>query len=85
MWIKLSHAYHVTDAGPPYADALPFAQALVQANKDRCLWGTDWPHPQKKYETPNDGLLLDLLADWVPDEKVRNQILVDNPAKLNRW
>jgi predicted TIM-barrel fold metal-dependent hydrolase len=85
IWIKLSHPYHVTRQGPPYADVLPFAQALVDANKDRCLWGTDWPHPQRKWPTPNDGMLLDLLADWVPDEKIRNQILVDNPAKLNRF
>lgn len=26
--------------------------------------------------------LLDLLVDWVPDEALRNRILVDNPHKL---
>ena len=84
LWIKLSHAYLVSKAGPPYADVLPFAQALVAANPARCLWGTDWPH-NTKWETPNDGFLLDLLADWVPDEETRNRILVDNPNVLNRF
>jgi 2-pyrone-4,6-dicarboxylate lactonase len=31
---------------------------------------------------PNDGDLLDLLADWVPDEAARRRILVDNPCAL---
>ncbi len=30
----------------------------------------------------NDGVLLDLLAEWVPDEVTRTRILVDNPAAL---
>jgi 2-pyrone-4,6-dicarboxylate lactonase len=28
------------------------------------------------------GDLLDLLADWVPDEERRSHILVDNPHRL---
>jgi predicted TIM-barrel fold metal-dependent hydrolase len=31
---------------------------------------------------PNDGDLLDLLAEWVPDEATRNRILVQNPTTL---
>jgi predicted TIM-barrel fold metal-dependent hydrolase len=31
---------------------------------------------------PNDGDLADLLGHWVPDVKVRDRILVDNPATL---
>ena len=27
-------------------------------------------------------MLLDLLTEWVPDEKVRRRILVENPATL---
>ncbi len=48
-----------------------------------CLvWGSDWPHPTLRADAkPDDALLLDLLAEWAPQE-VRNRILVDNPAKL---
>jgi predicted TIM-barrel fold metal-dependent hydrolase len=89
IWVKLSHPYHGSRQGPPYDDILPFAQALVDANAAQCVWGTNWPHGQKRWrkdwERPQDGKLLDLLVKWVPDEATRNRILVDNPAKLNRF
>jgi 2-pyrone-4,6-dicarboxylate lactonase len=31
---------------------------------------------------PNDGDLVDLLAEWMPDEVTRHRILVDNPCTL---
>ena len=31
---------------------------------------------------PNDGDLVDLLAEWIPDPATRRRILVDNPAEL---
>lgn len=82
-WAKLSGAYRLTgQAHAPYADVLPFARAIVEASPQRCVWGSDWPHPSVRIPMPNDGALLDMLADWVPDEATRNQILVANPAKL---
>ncbi len=82
-WVKLSGAYRMSaQSRPPYADVTAFAQALVKANPYRCVWGTDWPHPHIDTPVPNDGDLLDLLSLWVPDRKVRNAILVDNPAIL---
>ncbi len=84
-WLKLSGAYADTKIGPPtYADSTAVAQAYVKAAPERLVWGSDWPHPseQGKPPLPDDALLFDLLAEWAPDEKVRNRILVDNPAKL---
>jgi predicted TIM-barrel fold metal-dependent hydrolase len=82
-WVKLSAAYRITaEQEPPYTDVVPFARALLKANPGRCLWGTDWPHPHFSRPMPNDGDLLHLLADWAPDEVVRQRILVDNPAVL---
>jgi len=84
-WVKLSGAYQNTKVGPPtYADTIPLAQAYVKAAPERLVWGSDWPHPseQGKPPLPDDALLFDLLAQWAPDEAVRNRILVDNPAKL---
>ncbi|WP_035256016.1 amidohydrolase family protein [Actibacterium mucosum] len=82
-WAKLSAPYRMTaQSHPPYTDLAPFAQALVAANPDQCLWGSDWPHPFIPVDMPNDGALLDMLADWVPDTATRNRILVDNPARL---
>jgi 2-pyrone-4,6-dicarboxylate lactonase len=80
-WVKISGAERITAEGAPYADVVPFARAVVEAAPDRVLWGTDWPHPNVR-EMPDDGDLVDLLADSVPDERIRNRILVDNPAVL---
>ena len=76
--------------GTAYADATPLAQALVAANPDRIVWGTNWPHPGRGVTPtaiappyPNDdGMLLNQLPKWVPDAAIRKKILVDNPARL---
>ncbi len=82
-WAKLSGSYRITSQPkPPYEDVLPIAQALIDANEDRCVWASDWPHPHIPVAMPNDGDLLSMLADWAPGEALRNKILVDNPAKL---
>jgi 2-pyrone-4,6-dicarboxylate lactonase len=81
-WVKISGAERLTAGGtPPYDDVVPYAQALIAAAPDRILWGTDWPHPNVR-ATPDDGDLLDLLADFAPDEGTRTRILVDNPERL---
>jgi predicted TIM-barrel fold metal-dependent hydrolase len=81
-WVKLSGAYRVSAAGPPYADTIPFAQALVAQRPDRLVWGSDWPHVATYAAMPNVGDLLDLLAEWVPAETTRNAILVENAHRL---
>lgn len=81
-WVKLSHAYHISTAGPPYSDTLPFARALAETALDRIVWGSDWPHPMLDGPMPNDGELLDLLAAWLPDPLQRQAVLADNPARL---
>jgi 2-pyrone-4,6-dicarboxylate lactonase len=80
-WVKVSGPERVSATGKPFQDALPFAAALVQAAPDRVLWGTDFPHPNVR-EMPNDGDLVDLFAQIVPDEGARKRILVDNPDRL---
>jgi predicted TIM-barrel fold metal-dependent hydrolase len=48
------------------------------------VWGSDRPNPTEKANSkPDDAILFDLLADWAPDEAIRNRILVDNPAALD--
>jgi predicted TIM-barrel fold metal-dependent hydrolase len=93
-YVKISGAYRLSKQAPNYPDAVPFAKALIAANADRIVWGTDWPHPNsvtppdKKPTdvTPllqiDDSRLLDQLPIWAPDAGTRKKILVDNPAKL---
>ena len=91
-YVKISGAYRSSSLAPDYADVVPLAQALIAANPERIVWGTDWPHPnsasgRKATElTPlfqiDDGRLLNQLAVWAPDAATRSKILVDNPVRL---
>jgi 2-pyrone-4,6-dicarboxylate lactonase len=80
-WVKISGAERVSSMGPPFTDAVPFAQALIAAAPARVLWGTDWPHPNVKW-MPDDAGLLELFPLMVPDTALQSKILVDNPARL---
>jgi predicted TIM-barrel fold metal-dependent hydrolase len=93
-FVKISGAYRASTQAPDYPDVVPFAKALIAANPDRVLWGSDWPHPGTAPPgdrplteiTPllpiDDGRLLNQLAVWAPDAAVRKKILVDNPSRL---
>lgn len=93
-YVKISGAYRASDKGPDYADAAPLAKALIAANPDRIVWGTDWPHPDSpgpagrkatEVSAPlpiDDARLLNQLPVWAPDAATRKKILSDNPARL---
>jgi predicted TIM-barrel fold metal-dependent hydrolase len=81
-WIKICGAERVSVGKRPFRDAVPFAQALVDIDPGRLLWGTDWPHPNITKDMPNDGELVDLLGEICPDPAVRARILVDNPTRM---
>ena len=82
VWVKLSAPYETSKTGAPaYEDVSRLARALVKHAPERMLWATNWPHPGQN-PRPDDAALLDILADWAPDEAVRQRILVDNPAEV---
>lgn len=90
-WVKISGAYRSSTQAPDYADCAPLARALIGANEDRIVWGSDWPHPNSAvsdasmvapFHTIDDGRLLNQLALWAPDAAQRQKILVGNPAQL---
>ena len=92
-YVKISAPYRSSTKPPDYADVTPLAKALIGANTQRILWGSDWPHPASPVAhrpvteiTPlwqvDDGRIFNQLPLWAPDEKVRKTILVENPAKL---
>ena len=81
-WVKLTGPMRISSAALPYPDVTPYAHALTRANPERIVWGTDWPHVIIKGPMPNDGELADLLSEWIPDERLCEQVLVKNPARL---
>jgi len=80
-WVKLSQC-RGSLTNHPYRDTSPLAARIAAHSPERCVWGTDWPHPDTKMHMPDDGELVDLIADWAPDPALRRRILVDNPATL---
>jgi 2-pyrone-4,6-dicarboxylate lactonase len=85
-WMKLSAPNRISATDlPPYDDVVPMGRAFVETMPERMLWGTDWPHPNKFGEQPNDADLLEQLALWAPDPAIRKRILVDNPETLYRF
>jgi predicted TIM-barrel fold metal-dependent hydrolase len=96
-FVKVSGAYRSSDKPPDYPDVAPLAKALIAANAERIVWGSDWPHPTggslpghsatdlAPLLQIDDGRLLNQLAVWAPDAGVRKTILVDNPARLYEY
>ena len=96
-YVKISAAYRSSTDAPTYADIAPIAKALIAANDERVIWGTDWPHPNSAppKERPvtevtplfqiDDGLLMNQLAVWAPSARTRHKILVDNPDDLYKF
>jgi predicted TIM-barrel fold metal-dependent hydrolase len=91
-YVKVSAPYRGSTSAPDYADMAPLAKALIAANVQRILWGTDWPHPDtapgrhpgeiSPLRQIDDGRVFNQFAVWAPDPHIRKAILVDNPAAL---
>tara|TARA_R110002020_G_scaffold458434_1_gene675838 strand:- start:27821 stop:28720 length:900 start_codon:yes stop_codon:yes gene_type:complete len=96
-WVKLSGADIVTHEHLDFSGATPFARALLAANPDRLVWGSDWPHlvhqsgrsgddaPKAAYRPVDETALLAALRDWTGGDQQLRKILVDNPQTLYRF
>ena len=92
VYVKISAPYRISQL-PGYPDAAPIARAMIAANPDRVVWGTDWPHPGAAKRDPaviepfrpeDDGAALNRLASWASAAELQ-KILVDNPARLYQF
>jgi D-galactarolactone isomerase len=81
-WVKLSAPYESRpDATHRYVDVTRTIEALVRQAPERMLWASNWPHPGQS-DPPTVDDLLRLAAQWLPDERLREQVLVHNPAAV---
>ncbi len=81
-WVKMAAPYETSKLGAPdYDDVSVLARTFVHAHPERCLWASNWPHPNQNPQ-PSSAAMLDLLLDWAPDKATRHRILVDNPAAV---
>jgi 2-pyrone-4,6-dicarboxylate lactonase len=82
FWTKVSCPERLTLTPPDYSDVVPFARTLLEMFPKRVLWGTDWPHPNMKSHTPDDGKLVDVIPKIAPTKALQQMLLIDNPNRL---
>jgi predicted TIM-barrel fold metal-dependent hydrolase len=91
-YVKVSAPYRISSKSPDFSDVVPLARALIAANPDRVVWGSDWPHPDSTLGRSlseivppfsiDNGLVLNQMPKWAADHAIRMKILVTNPARL---
>jgi predicted TIM-barrel fold metal-dependent hydrolase len=84
VYLKLMSADRELHKGQRYEDIVALARTIVERAPGRIVWGSDWPHSYlfEANAVPNDGDLIDMLLDFIPDAGVRKNVLADNPARL---
>lgn len=83
FYVKVSGVDRI-DSQPPYNQGKRLARQLVELLPRQCLWGTDWPHPNHTH-IPDDGQLVDALAEIAPTPSLLQALLVDNPQRLYQF
>ncbi len=68
--------------GDPWNAFAEAVRPLVEDYPDRCIWGTDWPHPNMQDNVPDDGHLVDMIPRIAPTEELQRKLLVTNPELL---
>lgn len=87
FYVKVSGIDRIDSKAAPetrYRHGVALAEKLVELFPERCVWGTDWPHPNHTH-IPDDGVLVDALAEIAPDDRLRELLLVHNPQALYRF
>ncbi|MSQ57850.1 MAG: hypothetical protein EXR35_10255, partial [Limnohabitans sp.] len=87
-WVKLSAIQRISEE-PDCQDAQKIAQALMMANSDRVLWGSDWPHPGawpgiqrtpdvlEPFHPVDDARALQRISEWVSDPQWRSMLEIN--------
>ena len=83
-WIKVTAPYRVAEP-PDYHKARETLRWLAGECMDRLVWGSDWPHVMVKTSMPHDADLVDLMADWLPEQGQQEALFAANAARLYGW
>ncbi len=93
VWIKLSAPYR-HDKGPLNIIPDPaWVKAFLEVAPDRCVWGSDWPHPpphdthegpavQSAYRPLSYSKLVDRFLESIPGNVSPDRVMSENPNRL---
>ena len=82
FWIKLSAPYETSKRrAPGFEDVAELARALAARFPERCLWASNWPHPNATPQ-PSNHALYEWARSCVDNDANWKRILVDNPAEV---
>ncbi len=82
IWFKATCPDRLDARNHPWNAFAAAVRPLVEAYSDRCLWGTDWPHPNMESNIPNDGHLVDMIPRIAVTPELQRKLLVTNPMRL---
>jgi len=82
IWFKPTCPDRLDASGDPWNQFAAAVAPLVADYSDRCIWGTDWPHPNMQDAIPDDGHLVDMIPRIAPTAELQGKLLVDNPMRL---
>ncbi|MXP26559.1 amidohydrolase family protein [Altererythrobacter indicus] len=82
VWFKPTCPDRLDPSGDPWNQFAEAVAPLVADYSDRCIWGTDWPHPNQQNVLPDDGHLVDMIPRIAPTAELQQKLLVTNPDRL---
>ena len=82
IWFKATCPDRLDQSGDPWNDFARAVRPLVEDYPGRCLWGTDWPHPNMERNVPDDGHLVDMIPRIAVTPELQRGLLIDNPMRL---
>ena len=80
VWVKLCAYRNLLGPGD-FERGRPFHEAMLRANPDALVWGSDWPH-LRVTPSPDAAQLLGVLKRWTARPFAGVKILETNPAAL---
>jgi len=82
IWFKATCPDRLDLTGHPWDAFAAAVRPLVEDYPDRCLWGTDWPHPTMENHISDDGHIVDMIPRIAPTEELQRKLLITNPERL---
>ena len=82
IWFKPTCPDRLDASGDPWDNFATAIAPLVADYPDRCIWGTDWPHPNMQDNIPDDGHIVDMIPRIAPTSELQHKLLVANPERL---